>query len=113
MYVRWKSRKLGKRYRLGEPGSTSWRAELVENHRIDGKPRQKHIASLVSFTDDQLTIPAQICFIWRAVYDQLDRLDLPEANRKKIMASVAAKVPKRTRRQCEANERQRRAKLFC
>ena len=95
MYLRWRSRKLTRRYRFGESGSTSWRAELVESHRANGKPRQRHIASLVAFTDDRLAHEQQICFIWQDVYDRLDALKLDKAVAAHIVADVAKRVPKR------------------
>src|SRR5262245_24497883 len=83
MYVRWQSRKRRKpqfgrhgktirsarRYgeRIIASASTGkqdrhWRAILVENVRVDGKPTQRHVAYLAGFTESALAIPAQQYF---------------------------------------------------
>lgn len=106
MYVRWKQKRLTKNYGRGKAGGIRWRAELVECVRVDGKPRQKHIASIVSFTDYQLTMPTNICFEWQNVYYVLDSLDISKADKARAIRTVATKLPYRTRKQCEINERE-------
>jgi hypothetical protein len=42
MFVRWQSRNISNRWRRG----ISWAAVLVESKRVNGKPRQEHVAYL-------------------------------------------------------------------
>jgi hypothetical protein len=38
MYVQWQSRELNKNTRWRKRGDVHWRAILIENVRVDGKP---------------------------------------------------------------------------
>ena len=82
MYIRWQSRERrspqfgrGKQlhrkwdhkrqradYAYARKGTSKqdihWRAILVENERVNGKPTQRHIAYLVGFTESAIAIPA-------------------------------------------------------
>jgi hypothetical protein len=81
--VRWQSRKHTVRSsHLGGPDDIHWRADLVESVRIDGKPRQKYVAYLVGFTEQQTRDKrtgkireAQQFFIWERALERLDQLD--------------------------------------
>ena len=75
-----------------------WRAIIVEPVHVDGKPRQRHIAYLVGFTESAIKIPTQRCFIWDAVSARLDQLgnQIVAADRKRIEAAIAEKVPRPT-----------------
>jgi hypothetical protein len=68
-----------------------WRAILVENTRVDGKPRQKHIES-------RIKIAVQRCYLWDAVSAHLDDLGnrIAVAERERIEAVIAEKVPRPT-----------------
>jgi hypothetical protein len=75
-----------------------WRAILVENKRINDRPKQEHIAYVVGFTESALEIDAQRCHIWDRVSECLDRLAnrITPEDRKKIEAAIAMKVSKPT-----------------
>jgi hypothetical protein len=129
MYVRWQSRKrrrpeygyYGKRlrwrsadYAYAREGTSKqdvhWRAILVENVRIDGKPTQRHIAYLAGFTESAVAIPAQQRFLWERIEQQLDRLHnrISAADRKKIEAALIKKIGKPpTKAQRAALDRER------
>jgi hypothetical protein len=114
MYVRWQSRKrrvpkfgdYGKQLRSGRDyaytreGSIEqdihWRAILVESVRVDGKPRQRHIAYLAGFTESAVAIPAQQRFLWDHIKEQLDRLHnrISPEDRKRIEAIMVARIGK-------------------
>jgi hypothetical protein len=130
MYVRWQSRKrrkpqfghYGKTIRDARRGGDRfiaragtnerdqhWRAILVENVRIDGKPTQRHVAYLGGITESGIEIVAQRCFFWDKVRERLDALRLTDADRRQIEATVAERVPRPTRKQQRAVERNLRA----
>jgi hypothetical protein len=98
MYIRWQSRKRRSReYDVGRnAGDVHWRAILVENVRIDGKPTQRHIAYLAGFTESAVAIPAQQRFLWERIEDQLDRLHnrISPDDRKRIEAILIKKIGK-------------------
>jgi len=116
MYIRWQSRKrrepqfgrLGKLlYRRGwddyayaREGTSQqdihWRAILVETTRVDGKPKQRHIAYLAGFTDSAVAIPQQQRYLWGRIHERLDRLgnQLSPADRRHIEALLIKKIGK-------------------
>ena len=55
MFIKWHRRPL-KRVKiwLSETEDTHWAAILVESHRVDGKPRQRHIAYLGGINETSL-----------------------------------------------------------
>ena len=83
---------------MGRGGDTHWQAVLVEGKRVNGKSVQRHIAMLVGFTESQIEIAAQRGHIWDKLADRLDGLGtkITPANRKRIEAAIAAKVPRLT-----------------
>jgi hypothetical protein len=132
MYLRWQSRKL-QRPKFGYYGGevrdsngeyvyngrgnllrtrkatgtqdVRWATILVENKRVNGKPRQRHVAFLASVTDSQIEVIHQRRYFWDNVLDTLDRLDnrLSRDDRKRIEAAIALKVPRLTREEHEAS----------
>jgi hypothetical protein len=108
MYVRWQSRRRRtSAYGQWEEGDIHWRAILVENTRVDGKPRQKHIAYLVGFTESRIKIAVQRCYLWDAVSARLDDLGnrITVADRERIEAAIAEKAPRPTAAQYKAEAR--------
>jgi hypothetical protein len=113
MFIRWQYRQR-KRAKFGRHKSdTHWRAILVESVRIDGKPRQRHIAYLVGFTESASRLPAQQRFVWEHIEKQFKRLGklIPAKDRQAILAALIKKIGKPpTKAQREKLDRQR-AKL--
>jgi hypothetical protein len=109
MYVRWQSRKrrraaFGKRK---ERGDVHWRAILVENERINGKPTQRHIAYLGGITESAIATPPQCRWFWEGVMKKLNELSLPRAYQRRIIAAVAKKVgAPPTAAQCRRHDRE-------
>ena len=68
------------------------KAILVESVRVDGKPRQKHIAFLGSIQPDDLDKASR--YFWRDVTLKLKRLGnrVSPEDYERIIASLAAKV---------------------
>src|SRR5271167_1639523 len=101
MFIRWTSRPR----QTSEFGSdrwekpdTHWRAIVVEAVRVDGKPRQKHVAYLVGFTESYAkTIDGRVN-IWSEIAERLDELGdrITAIDRKKIEAAVAMRLPRPT-----------------
>jgi hypothetical protein len=68
MFVRWQSRGNSNSKHYGD----SWSAILVRSKRVDGKPRQEHVAYLGSITDKRLKIDLQRCWFWNHVTAPLE-----------------------------------------
>ena len=96
MFVRWQKRH-AKRWDLIT-------AALIESARVDGQPRQRHVAYLGS-----VRINRAIRF-WQRVDACLDKLDVTATDRHKIEAMLAAEVPRPSAAQQEAAERDRAEK---
>jgi hypothetical protein len=117
MFLRWQSRKhTERRSYLGDTDDVHWRADLVESIRIDGRPRQRYIAYLCGFTEQQFkdkrtgrVREAQQLYVWEHALNCLDRLDnqLTGEDRARIEAALADRigVPKPTREAIEAQHR--------
>jgi hypothetical protein len=91
MFVRWqlyRSQARNKHVRANRAGSARLRAVLVEAVRIDGRPRQKHVAVLGSTSIDGSDRPR----FWYDVTTRLDRLRLSRQERERIGAAIAKKV---------------------
>jgi hypothetical protein len=114
MFIRWQSRKHTERCSyLGDHNDVHWRADLVESIRVDGKPRQRHIAYLCGFTEQQFkdqhtgkVREAQQLYVWEHALDCLDRLHnrITNEDRERIETVLAARIgtPKPTREAIEA-----------
>jgi hypothetical protein len=112
MYVRWRSRKRQRSaYGRCAEQDVHWAAILVESKRVNGKPVQRHIASLAVFTERYLKVPAQQSYIWKHVEARLRRLGkrISPVDEKHIKAALIEKIGKPpTKRQRAAFERTRR-----
>lgn len=82
-----------------------WSAIVVENVRVDGKPRQQHVAWLASITESASEIIPQRRYFWDAVHAGLDQLGnrLPVDDRRRIEAAIARKVPRLSRAEHDAD----------
>src|SRR5262245_16706435 len=111
MFVRWQKRKRQRpKYRAHRGVDYHWRAILAESYTVDGEPRQRHIAYLGGITDSELDT---ICIrgrFWHTLKFKLDRLakHIPPAERQRIEAAVAAKVPPISAAEDAECERRRR-----
>src|SRR5271155_348891 len=89
MFVRWRSR--GRL--LNGQFDLHWSAILVESKRVDGKPRQRHVAYLGGIDSERIQ-KGYYSHFWDKVFDTLDRLQLSAAERERIESSVGNKVPR-------------------
>jgi hypothetical protein len=87
-------------------GTTRVRAILVEAVRIDGKPRQQHVAVLASFIEGRLDVEVRREF-WKAAEERLT-IYVHDDDRSRIEATLARRVPPLTSEEAEANDRQRK-----
>jgi hypothetical protein len=78
MFIRWQTR------------ARSRRCILVEALRIDGQPKQRHIAYLGSIADGATA--AQRRIFWQHVDASFRKLKLPTAERQRLEAIIAMKV---------------------
>jgi hypothetical protein len=114
VFVRWQW--YGDRRR--KSGRHWWRVQaadahavLVESYRVDGKPRQRHVAYLGSVHSD-LDVHDRAWF-WHRMNAKLDALSnrIPAAERPKIEAALAAKVPPVTAEEVTAFDLQRQHRI--
>jgi hypothetical protein len=106
MFVRWQKRERNsRRFPFGSCGTdTHWAAILAESKRVDGKPRQQHIAYLGGINDSALELPAHRGYFWQEVTQQLDQLSnrVLKDDRTRIEEAIAEKVPRLTRQEYDA-----------
>jgi hypothetical protein len=78
-------------------------AVLVESVRVDGKPRQRHIACLGSITDSRIEVVHQRRYFWDELCARLDRLgnQMSLDDRRRCEAAIALKVPRLSREEHE------------
>jgi hypothetical protein len=107
MHVRWQSRKLNKNTRWRKRGDVHWRAILVENVRVDGKPTQRHIAYLGGITERNIAHekPSHRIYFWSGVEQKLAVLNFSAKERTAIMQVIAKRVPRVTSRQYQQHAR--------
>ncbi len=91
MFVRWKKRKL-------RSWGYSYTAVLVESYRVNGKPRQKIIASIATIKDRDYGNSWERSRFWAVVGSSLNLLRdrLTGEDHEKIIDACAQRVPKLT-----------------
>jgi hypothetical protein len=97
MFIRWQSRhRMRAKFGHSHESDTHWRAVLVESERVHGKPRHRHVAYLVGFTESAARIPAQQRLVWERIEKRLKRLSkrIRAKNRKAIVAALIKKLGK-------------------
>ncbi len=74
MFVRWipRNREIYRSWHGDDV--THWRALLVENRRVNGKVRQRHLAYLAGFHEGSLRVPAQRLHLWDKITQRFDGL---------------------------------------
>jgi hypothetical protein len=114
MFVRWqlyRSQALNRHQRKRNDASARLNAVLVENKRIDGQSRQRHIALLGSTTIDAKGHR----WFWCRVMERLDQLDnrLTPQDRARVVAAIAKRLDEKppTKAQIEKSRRDRAASL--
>jgi hypothetical protein len=73
---------------------------LVESRRVEGKPRQRVIAYLGAYEDDDRDDPRARREFWHDVRAALDGLRLDAAFRQRLEAQIAARIPPATTEEC-------------
>lgn len=94
MFVRWKHRPAKRVKAWSVPDERIRYAVLVENHRVDGKPRQRVIRHLAAIRDGDLVHPMTVDRFWTQVDGHLDELNLRGAVRLAMEATIAERVPR-------------------
>jgi hypothetical protein len=85
MFIRWQQIKRGK--------NEHWGAVLASSARVNGKPKQTHIANLGWIQKTEVPVGAGRARFWEDVLAALEKLEVPAAERRKLEAAVALKVP--------------------
>ena len=105
MFIRWIERP------SKTPGydATALSLILAETKRIDGKPRQRHLAYLGGITDDQIKSPGSRCTFWDSVTAAFERLgnQVTPSDRQRFEAAIAERVPCPSAKDYKAVERER------
>ena len=94
MYVIWRKRER-KHYRgWGSIGDVRLTPVIVQSHRVDGKPKQEHVACLPSIIETEINEKSAVWF-WRGVEEQLARLTnrIPHEEAEKIRTILEKTVP--------------------
>jgi hypothetical protein len=116
MFVRWqcyKPTRLNSVKELHGWGGQHWHAILVKAVRVDGKPRQQHIAYLGGITEGRIKQQKPVVFqkFWKKVFERLDTLGnrIPPEDRAKIIATIAKKIPIQTMEEIRQMEKEEQA----
>jgi hypothetical protein len=112
MFIQWQKReRWGWRRWHNNPVDVHWGAVLIEAVRVDGKPRQRHVAYLGSFTERGIESVHQRCWFWDRVTVRLHSLSnhLTDEDRNRIITELAAKVLVPTRQEYAQSHLERRA----
>ena len=112
MFVRWQqahSVDRSRHARERKDESARMRAILVESVRVDGKPRQRHLAFLASIERDQVSGDIARAAFWNDARRALDRLgnQITLEDRSRIEAALAQRVKPLSRERQAAFDRQR------
>jgi hypothetical protein len=80
---------------------------LVESVRVNGKPKQRHVAYLGGYYENELDHASARDEFWETVTNRLNNLSnrLSIEDRKKIEKAIAGRVSRPTKRQLEADRR--------
>ena len=100
MFIRWQKYRSVALWHRGKPPITRVKAILVETVRIDGKPRQKHVAFIASYEANKLDQISTRSTFWRDARQRLDQIgnQTTPADRSKVEAALAQRVPPTTGR---------------
>ena len=95
MYVIWRKRKREHYAGWGEIGDVRLTPIIVQSRRVNGKPKQEHIACLPSFMESHISGVSAVGY-WAAVEKQLARLTnrISQDDLQKIRAALDKVVPK-------------------
>ena len=107
MFIRWQKYRSVAYWKKNTP-ITRIKAVLIEAVRIDGEPRQKHIALIASYQPSQLDQISTRSIFWRHARQQLDRIgdQITPEDRSKVEAALAQRVSPTTAAEDAALERE-------
>ncbi len=94
MYVIWRRRKRDNYAGWNKIGDVRLTPVIVQSRRVDGKPKQEHIACLPSIIETRINNKSAVWF-WTAVEEKLTRLTnrIPHEDMAKIRAALDKMVP--------------------
>jgi hypothetical protein len=110
MYLRWKARDSTRtKYGRRRPDyGTVWSAAIVESVRVNGKPRQNHVAYLGMFTENGVDNVYVRSWYWDRLGQKLDRLAnrMLSEQRQQIEAAFSERFPRVTKEQPDQCQRE-------
>jgi hypothetical protein len=106
MFIRWLKYRSVALWHQGEPPITRVKAVLVESVRINGKPRQRHIAFIESYQEGKIDQISARCNFWRRARERLKEIKLTAQQRRQIEAMLAQRVKPTTALQDAAFDRE-------
>lgn len=92
MYIRWKKRRMVGKF-LGSGPHYALSAVLVENRRIDGKPRQKVIKHLGSIRESGIIYVGHRIGFWQTTSAAFKALALPPDQQRAFELVLCERVP--------------------
>lgn len=93
MFVRWKKRQLISDNTHVDESNLSLYAVLVENHRVEGKTRQKVVKYLGYINESHINDPSDQERFWQQVTSNLNGLHLEPEDHQKITTKLLEVVP--------------------
>src|SRR6476469_8506204 len=107
MFIRWQKYRSVAYWKKNTP-ITCIKAVLIEAVRIDGEPRQKHIALIASYQPSKLDQISTRSIFWRHARERLERIgdQITPGERRKIEAALAQRVPPTTAAEDAALDRE-------
>jgi hypothetical protein len=110
MFIRWQEYRSVATWHQGEPPIKRVKAVLVESVRVNGKPRQKHVAFIASYNGrDEPNELRTRCIFWRWARKRLKELKLTPKQCRQIEVMLAKRIKPPTKRQTAAHERDTKA----
>jgi hypothetical protein len=94
MFISWQKYRSVALWHRGEPPIKRVKAVLVEAVRIDGKPRQKHVAFIASYQHGTLDQISTGSMFWHDARQRLDQISsqITPHDRSMIEAALAQRV---------------------
>jgi hypothetical protein len=102
MFIRWQYKQTVQKW-TNKP-ETRMVAVLVESVRINGQPRQRHIAYLGHYWPRHGAYGRK--WFWENADAKLDQLNLTPADRHRLEAALALKLPRPTTQEIQAAEQE-------
>ena len=112
MFVRWQRRTSIASWNWRKPNAGArLSAVLVESVRINGRPKQRHVAFLAGIAEDRINDSMGQLRFWETALSKLDSLSnrVSADDRARIESAIAERVPRPSKQALERFRQERRA----